>query len=182
MNIVQIINQHHFALKRAIEQSSVAQRKSLVAAIFGFYLKLPHFKETIEKHYQIKLDEQQILEDIAQNNLGDYQAKIQQANAAVDADADDFEELEALETIALDGLYMLLSDQAESQNLIALFGSIIEVLDYYESFSDDPSYWNGILAQEIIFQEKIMNEITSEILFDESSYRERYQEIHFQDL
>lgn len=186
MNIVQIINQHHFALKRAIEQSSVQQRKSLVAAIFSFYLKLPYFKETVEKHYQIKLDQQQILVDIAQNKLSDYQAKIQQANALVDEYANDpehgYEELEALETMSLDGFFMLLSDQHDAQNLIGLFSSIIEVLDYYENFSDDPSYWNGVLAQEIAFQEKMMLEITSEKIFDESTYRERYQEIHFTDL
>ena len=84
--------------------------------------------------------------------------------------------------MALDGFFMLLSDQHDAQNLIGLFSSIIEVLDYYENFSDDPSYWNGVLAQEIAFQEKMMLEITSEKIFDESTYRERYQEIHFTDL
>ncbi|WP_252509445.1 hypothetical protein [Acinetobacter bereziniae] len=49
IDIVKIIDLHTFALKQAIEQASIKQRKSLVKALFSFYEKLPHFHVSIEK-------------------------------------------------------------------------------------------------------------------------------------
>ena len=48
IDIVKIIDLHTFALKQAIEQASIEQRKSLVKALFSFYEKLPHFYVSIE--------------------------------------------------------------------------------------------------------------------------------------
>lgn len=182
MNIVQIIDQHTFALKRAIELASVAQRKSLVIAIFGFYQRLPHFENIIERHYQIRIDNKQLFKDIEQENLSTYQNQIKLANAAVDEYAEDYEELEVTQMIALDVFSMMVSNQKNSKNLVALFSSVIEVLDYYENFSEDPAFWNQILEQEITFQKQIMNEISENVIVDESIYAQRYQHIEFPDL
>lgn len=182
MNIVQIIDQHTFALKRAIELASVAQRKSLVIAIYGFYQRLPHFENIIERHYQIRIDNKKLFKDIEQENLTHYQSQIKQANAAIDEYADDYEELEATQIIALDAFSMIVSNQNKSNNLVALFSSVIEVLDYYENFSEDPAFWNQILEQEITFQKQIMNEISENVIVDESIYAQRYQHIEFPDL
>ena len=182
MNIVQIIDQHTFALKRAIEQASLIQRKSLVIAIFGFYQRLPHFESIIERHYQIRIDNKQLLKDIELENLSVYQSQIKQANASVDEYAEDYEELEATQMIALDAFSMMVSNQKNSKNLVALFSGIIEVLDYYENFSEDSAYWHQILEQEITFQKQIMNEISENVIVDESIYVQRYQAIEFPDL
>lgn len=182
MNIVQIIDQHTFALKHAIEQASLMQRKSLVKAVFGFYEKLPHFYQTIEQYYHIHIENNQLLKDIDQENLALYQNQIKLANAEVDEYSDDYEELEAIQIIALDAFSMVVSNQNKSKNLLALLSSVIEVLDYYENFSDDPAYWNQVLEQEIIFQKQIMNEISENVIVDESIYVQRYQSIEFADL
>ena len=182
MNIVQIIDQHTFALKRAIEQVSLIQRKSLVIAIFGFYQRIPHFENIIERHYQIRIDNKQLFKDIELENLSAYQSQIKQANANIDEYAEDYEESEATQMIVLDAFSMMVLNQKDSKKLLALFSGMIELLDYYENFSEDPAFWHQILEQEIIFQEKIMNEISEHIIFDDSIYTKRYQHIEFPDL
>ena len=182
MNIVQIIDQHTFALKHAIEQASLTQRKSLVKAVFGFYQKLPHFYQTLEQCYHIHIDNNQLFKDIDQENLAFYQGQIKLANAEIDEYSDDYEALEAIQVITLDAFLMMVSNQNKSKNLLALLSGIIEVLDYYENFSDDPTYWNQVLEQEIIFQKQIMNEISENVIVDESIYAQRYQSIEFADL
>lgn len=76
MDILKVIDQHSFALRQAIEQASLEQRKSLVKAIFAFYEKLPNFQSSIEQNYQIKIDKKQLFHDIDQENLIDYQKRI----------------------------------------------------------------------------------------------------------
>ena len=53
---------------------------------------------------------------------------------------------------------------------------------YYENFSEDSAYWHQILEQEITFQKQIMNEISENVIVDESIYIQRYQAIEFPDL
>ncbi|MFW1851009.1 hypothetical protein ACG9XR_10615 [Acinetobacter guillouiae] len=107
MDIVKIIDQHSFALRQAIEQASLEQRKSLVKAVFAFYEKLPNFQSAIEQNYQIKIDKKQLFQDIDQENLIDYQKRIRQSNACVDEYADDYEELAAIEVISLDAFFLM---------------------------------------------------------------------------
>ncbi|MDN5490869.1 MAG: hypothetical protein L0G57_11040 [Acinetobacter sp.] len=182
MDIVKIIDQHSFALRQAIEQASLEQRKSLVKAVFAFFEKLPTFQSAIEQNYQIKIDKKQLFHDIDQENLIDYQKQIRQLNALVDEYADDYEELAAIEVISLDAFFLMVSNQNKSQHLVALFNAMIEVLDYYENFSENSIYWNEVLEKEILLQEQIIKQIATHIIFDESIYCVHYQTIEFPDL
>ncbi|WP_252509444.1 hypothetical protein [Acinetobacter bereziniae] len=111
-----------------------------------------------------------------------YQQKIQRSNAAIDEYVDDYEELDEIEVICLDAFAMMVSKQDKSQALVALLSGVIELLDYYQNFSDQPKYWNAILEKEVLFQEQIMNDISTHITFDVSIYAHRYQNIEFPDL
>ncbi|KAF5294565.1 hypothetical protein FQR65_LT19972 [Abscondita terminalis] len=77
---------------------------------------------------------------------------------------------------------MMVSKQDKSQALVALLSGVIELLDYYQNFSDQPEYWNAILEKEVLFQEQIMNDISTHITFDVAIYAHRYQNIEFPDL
>ncbi|WP_336932457.1 hypothetical protein [Acinetobacter bereziniae] len=182
IDIVKIIDLHTFALKQAIEQASIEQRKSLVKALFSFYEKLSHFYVSIEKNYQITINKSQLFNDIDHELLIHYQQKIQRSNSAIDEYADDYEELDEIEVICLDAFAMMVSNQHKSQALVALLSGVIEVLDYYQNFSDQPEYWNAILEKEVLFQEQIMNDISTHITFDATIYAHRYQNIEFPDL
>ncbi|MFW2013499.1 hypothetical protein [Acinetobacter bereziniae] len=182
IDIVKIIDLHTFALKQAIEQASIEQRKSLVKALFSFYEKLPDFYVFIEKNYQITVNKTQLFDDIDHEFLIHYQQKIQRSNAAIDEYADDYEELDEIEVICLDAFSMMVSNQHKSQALVALLSAVIEVLDYYQNFSDQPKYWNVILEKEVLFQEQIMNDISTHITFDAAIYSDHYQNIEFTDL
>jgi hypothetical protein len=181
MDIVKIIDLHVFALKQAVEHASIEQRKSLVKAIFSFYEKLPHFYIYLEKNYQIKIDKTQLFHDIDHELLIDYQQKIQRSNAAIDEYAEDYQELDEVEVICLDAFSMMVSNQHKSQALVALFSAVIEVLDYYQNFSDQSMYWNAVLEKEILFQEQIIRDISTHIIFDTTIYANHYQNIAFTD-
>lgn len=179
MDIVQIIDRHTFELKHAIAQASVEQRKSLVKAIFNFYLKLPDFENIIAEHYQIQINQTQLLDDIEHNNLSAYRQRIQQANALIDEYADDYEEQEALVVNALDAFALMVADQSKAQSLVALFSAIIELLDYYANFADNAADWQIILEQEVAFQQQIFRQIAEKCLFDSSIYYVQYQNVEF---
>ena len=179
MNIVNIIDQHTFALKHAVAQASIQQRKSLVKAIFNFYAKLPDFEKVIAEHYQIHINQTQLFDDIEQDNLSTYQQQIQQANASMDEYADDYEEQEALVVNALDAFALMVADQGKAQALVALFSMIIELLDYYANFADNTADWQLLLEKEIIFQQQIFRQIAEKCLFDSSVYCVQYQNVEF---
>ena len=179
MNIVNIIDQHTFALKHAVAQASIQQRKSLIKAIFNFYAKLPDFEKVIAEHYQIHINQTQLFDDIEQDNLSTYWQQIQQANASIDEYADDYEEQEALVVNALDAFALMVADQAKVQALVALFSMIIELLDYYANFADNAADWQLLLEKEIIFQQQIFRQIAEKCLFDSSIYCVQYQNVEF---
>ena len=179
MNIVNIIDQHTFALKHAVAQASIQQRKSLVKAIFNFYAKLPDFEKVIAEHYQIHINQTQLFDDIEQDNLSTYWQQIQQANASIDEYADDYEEQEALVVNALDAFALMVADQAKVQALVALFSMIIELLDYYANFADNATDWQLLLEKEIAFQQQIFRQIAEKCLFDSSVYCVQYQNVEF---
>ncbi|MBJ9951734.1 MULTISPECIES: hypothetical protein [unclassified Acinetobacter] len=182
IDIVKIIDLHTFALKQSIEQASIEQRKSLVKAIFSFYEKLPLFYFYIEKNYKITINKSQLFDDIDHELLIDYQQKIQRSNAVIDEYTDDYETLDEIEVICLDAFAMMVAKQSKSQALVALFSAVIEVLDYYQNFSDQPEYWNAILEKEVLFQEQIIHDISSHIIFDSAIYTSQYQNIEFKCL
>ena len=179
MNIVNIIDQHTFALKHAVAQASIQQRKSLIKAIFNFYAKLPDFEKVIAEHYQIHINQTQLFDDIEQDNLSTYWQQIQQANASIDEYADDYEEQEALVVNALDAFALMVADQAKVQALVALFSMIIELLDYYANFADNATDWQLLLEKEIAFQQQIFRQIAEKCLFDSSVYCVQYQNVEF---
>ena len=106
----------------------------------------------------------------------------EKSNDEIEVYADDYEEAEQTEIFILDAFDCAISDTKNTESLVSLFVGIIDTLDYYENFSDEPEYWNDILEKEVAFQNEMLNKIKSQELFDNSIYQKRYNNVEFAEL
>lgn len=179
MDIVKHIKRHCENLQIELSKSSTEHRKSLKLATLGFYFLLPNFEEVIKKYIKIDMDRQQLISDIKNKNVENYQKAIEKSNAETDEYSDDFEEAEPIEIFILDAFANATSNLADLNSLEGLFTGIIDTLDYYENFSDNPEYWNNCLEKEVAFQTEILSMIKTQHTFDTSIYQKRYNDVEF---
>ncbi|MDQ0781269.1 hypothetical protein [Chryseobacterium sp. W4I1] len=182
MDIVKQINQHTNRLIDGLLSSSVEQRKSLTIAILGFYFQLGNFENIVYQYIQMRIKKKQLITDIKNGNVKNYQEAIEKSNALVDIYADNYEEPEPIALFILDAFAGATSDMKFSTNLVNLFVGIIDTLDYYENFSDRPTYWNNLLEEELEFQNEILRQLTRGSSFTILIYQNRYAGVTFEQL
>lgn len=182
MDIVKQIDQHTKSLVDGLVSSSLEQRKSLAISILGFYFQLPKFKETIHKYIGIKVKRNQLILDINNGHIQNYQEAIEKSNADIDVYADNYEEAEPIEIFILDAFAGATSDLKFTTKIVALFIGIIDTLDYYENFSDRSAFWNNLLEKEVEFQNEILIQLELKQEFDASMYQKRYKNVDFDEL
>lgn len=178
MDIVKHIAQHTENLDLELKNVSLAQRKNLKISLLGFYFLLPEFESVIKKYIQIDITKEQLLDDIANDNLDEYRKADDKSNAEVDVYAEDYEEPEPVEIFILDAFSHAISS-LNYENLVFLFVGIIDVLDYYENFSDEPEFWNDLLEKEVEFQNDILEKLKLNDPVDASIYYEKYKGVDF---
>jgi len=182
MDIVKHINQHTETLQNRLTTASPEQRQNLKVATLGFYFLLPDFEEIISKYIKVDIDKTQLASDISIGNIKNHQKASEKSNAEIDVYADNYEEPEQIEIIILEAFENAVSDIENTGGLLGLFIGIIDTLDYYENFSDEPEYWNELLEKELAFQNKIMNMLKTQELFGTSIYQKRYAKVEFSKL
>lgn len=178
MDIVKHIKQHTENLQTVCDRLTAAQLKDLKPVVMGFYYQLPGFEAVIKKYIKISITKDQLTADIVKGNLESYQTAIEKTNAELDEYADDYEEPEALDIFILEALDNAVADTSAA-NLVSLFTGVINTLDYYENFSDEPGYWNNLLEQELAFQLEILSTMESNKPLSASIYQERYANVDF---
>lgn len=178
MDIVKHIAQHTENLNFELKNSSLEQRKNLKITLLNFYFLLPEFEAVIKKYIQIDVTKEQLLDDIANDKLDEYRKANDKSNAEVDVYAEDYEEPEPVELFILDAFSHAISS-LNHENLVFLFVGIIDVLDYFENFSDEPEFWNDLLEKEVEFQNEILLKLKSNNQVDASTYYEKYKGVDF---
>lgn len=182
MDIVKHIKQHNENLQSGLIATSPEQRQSLKVTTLGFYALLPDFEEVVRKYTKIDIDNKQLIYNIKNENVENYRKACFNSSAEIDPYSDDFEELEQIEIFILDAFENLVSETENLESLIGLFIGIIDTLDYYENFSDNPEYWNDLLEKEVEFQDEILNSLKMNGTFDTSIYEKRYENVDFSEL
>lgn len=179
MDIVKHIKQHTENLQTVCDRLTAAQLKNLKLAAIGFYYQLPGFEAVINKYIKISIIKDRLTADIINGNLENYQTAIAKTDAEMDEYADDYEEPEALDIFILEALDNAVTTTHNPANVTGLFIGIINTLDYYENFSDEPAYWNNLLEQELAFQNELLITAGKDALSDHSVYQKRYKDIDF---
>ena len=169
-------------IKKGLMGSSFEQRRSLTIALLGFYFQLPDFEDVVSKFTKISINKNQLVSDIANGNIENYQKALEKSNAELDEYSDDYEELAATEVFILEAFENAIDDFKSTGGLFQLFIRIIDTLDYYEQFSDEPEFWNSLLEKEVDFQKEILATLKSQDVFDTSIYQKRYNNIDFSKL
>ncbi len=182
MDIVKHIKQHTENLQNGLIATSSEQRQNLKVAALGFYALLPDFEEVVRKYIKIYFDNKQLISDIKNENVENYRKACDKSNAEIDPYSDDFEELEQIEIFILGAFENLVSETENIGSLVGLFIGIIDTLDYYENFSDQPEYWNDLLEKEVAFQNEILTTLKTKGTFNTSIYQKRYGDVEFIDL
>lgn len=182
MDIVKHIKQHTEYLHTELITTSPEQRQRLKIIALDFYFLLPGFENVISKYIKIDIDKNQLMSDIGNGNVTNYQKAIEKSNAETDEYSDDFEEAEPIEIFILDAFANATSDIDDLNSVEGLFTGIIDTLDYYENFSDNPQYWNDSLEKEVAFQTEILNKLKSQKIFDISGYQKRYENVEFNEV
>lgn len=75
-----------------------------------------------------------------------------------------------------------MADNNKKGSVVALFLGIIDTLDHYENFSEEPEYWNQLLEEEIVFQSELLTQLQSKVQLNTSIYEDRYKMVEFPDL
>lgn len=179
IDIVSVIKQHTDHLTQGLGPSSISQRKDLVVALVHFFFQLPGALDVIKHHFSMDVEIDQIANDILNENTKQYHEAIEKANAKLDPYADDYEELEPIEAFILDNFSNAVEDLNNPTIVVSLFIGVINTLDYYEGFSEDPVFWNRLLEKEVEFQNGIITLIKSGNSFDHSAYFNRYKNVDF---
>ena len=182
MDIVKHIKQHTENLQNGLIATSSEQRQNLKVTALGFYSLLPNFEEVVSKYIKVQIDHEQLIVDIKNENVENYQKESEKSNEEVDVYADDYEEPEQIEIFILDAFDNLVSDTKNIESLVGLFIGIIDTLDYYENFSDEPGYWNNLLDKEVAFQNEILNTLKTKEIIDPSIYQKRYSNVELNDI
>ncbi len=68
-----------------------------------------------------------------------------------------------------------MADNNKKESVVALFLGIIDTLDHYENFSEEPEYWNQLLEEEIVFQSELLTQLQSKVQLNTSIYEDRYK-------
>ncbi|MFD2554523.1 hypothetical protein [Sphingobacterium tabacisoli] len=176
MDIVQHITAHTERLRLGIPYASAKQLRDLKIAGLKFFFLLPDFVRIVQQYIPIAVKQEELIEDIVNGRLQQYQQAIERSNKEVDVYADDYEELEQLELFVLNAFeYATSADEANA--VIGLLLEIIDTLDYYENFSDNPLYWNKLLEEELVFQNELLKQLKANKDLQTDSYRIRYQDV-----
>ncbi|MGN7812519.1 hypothetical protein [Flavobacterium sp. 22076] len=181
-DIVSVISKHTAFLEDKLKQLDLNQRKSIGKAFIQFYFLLPETVECIEHHLKIKISEPKLIEDLENNTLQYFKDALKSYDAETDEYAENFEELDPMEVNIISGLENSVRAYDKSEYAVYNFLLVIDILDYYENFSENPEYWNNLLKEEIDFQQKIMEQISNGAVIDESIYFERYKEVKFDEI
>ena len=182
MDIVKHITKHTEKLKTELSKATSEQKKNLKISALGFYFLFPEFETTIKKYIEINVEKSQLISNIINENLKDYQKANEKSNAEVDVYADDYEEPEQIEIFILDAFENAISDIKNTESLVGLFIGIIDTLDYYENFSENPKYWNDLLAEEVKRQNEILKNLNIQSEIDTLIYHEAYSKVEFSEL
>lgn len=182
MDIVQHIRAYTESLQTGFAKLSAEQRKLLKVMALTFYFQLPDAVNVIEGHIHGPIDKDRLLEDIRNGTAGRYKEITGKSNDDLDEYADDYEELEQIPIYILDAFDHAVDDNPSSDGVVALFLGIINTLDYYENFSEEPEYWNGVLEKEVVFQKQLLATLESGNELDTSIYQHRYGDVTFVEL
>ncbi|WP_149205919.1 hypothetical protein [Flavobacterium johnsoniae] len=181
-DIVSVISKHTAFLEDKLKQLDLNQRKSIGKAFIPFYFLLPETVECIEHHLKIKISESKLIEGLENNTLQYFKDALKNYSIYIDPYADDFEELEPIEIDIICGLENCINSIEKEEYITYNFLLLIDILYYYQDFSENPEYWNNLLKEEIDFQQKIVEQISNGTVIDESIYFERYKEVKFDEI
>lgn len=181
-DIVSIISKHTAFLEDKLKQLDSSQRKSIGKAFIRLYFLLPETAECIEHHLKIKIQEDTLLNEVENNNLQYFKDALKNYSISIDPYADDFEELEIMEINIISGLENCINSAEKPEYAVYNFLLLIDILDYYQNFSESPQHWNNLLKEEIEFQQKIVEQISKGEIMDENSYFDRYKNTPFNEI
>lgn len=182
MDIVKHITKHTKKLQTELSKTTSKQKKNLKISTLGFYFLFPEFETTISKYIEINVEKNQLISDIINENLKDYQKATKKSNEEVDVYSDDYEEPEQIEIFILNAFENAISDIENTASLVSLFIGIIDTLDYYENFSENPEYWNNLLAEEVNRQNEILKNLNLKDEIDTLIYQKAYSKVEFSEL
>jgi len=182
IDIVKHIKKHTESLQQSFKNLSVEQVKQLKLMALVFYFKLPRWQMVIEQYIKSTIDKEKLIDDIIKESISSYQEIMEKSTAEIDEYVDDYEELEQIPIFILDAFENAVADNNKKESVVALFLGIIDTLDHYENFSEEPEYWNQILEEEITFQSELLMQLKSKVQPNILIYEDRYKMVEFPDL
>jgi hypothetical protein len=177
MNILEEYQKHCAFLQTQLSNKSETEKQTLRLTLLNFCFLIPNFEKLVAQHISITLNKTEFVSDIIQNNMESYRSAVTKAEEAIDEYTEDYEELDTIEILTLSMFDAILLEDS-SQSVFQLFNGIIELLDYYQQFSDRPNYWNTILAEELQRQKELL----ATPVVDANYYTEVYKNISFETL
>lgn len=182
IDIIKIIKPHTVFLETQLVNTNLDQRVRMAACMARFFLKLPSLKTCFATHLNIEIEDEKLITDILNEDTALYRDAFKRFDDSVDPYADDFEELDSFELVLLEGIDSCTNTMEQPVHLAQVFVNVIDTLDYYEQFADDPDYWNQILQKEIAFQKTTIDRLIKGEQIELDTYSKRYKDVEFEQL
>ncbi|SKB84159.1 hypothetical protein SAMN05660841_02631 [Sphingobacterium nematocida] len=182
MDIVQHIHRHTEDLQTGFVKLSAEQQKFLKLLALEFYFQLPEALAVIEAYMHTPIDKDKLLDDIRNGTTCWYKEIMVKRTEELDEYADDYEELEQIPIYILNAFDHAIDDNNTTEGVVQLFLDMINTLDYYENFSEEPEYWNQLLEKEVVFQREMLAALASGGRIDPLIYQKRYADVEFDTL
>ena len=182
-DIVKQIDNYLNALKVDLSELSQKDRCFFSVWCMRIVLKLPNAITIINNTYKLNLTDEGLLEHIlSAKNIGHYELLIKKSLDEMEEYADDFVEMEQLDIFVLAGFEQCIKGVNNSDDLVYAAENLINILDFYEQFTDEQEYWNNLLEQEFIGQKEFVDDILKGKPVNIDSYHEFYENVNFESL
>ena len=145
----------------------------------NFYFQLPQAHEVIEQYIKMPIEKDKLAEAIDNGSTDFYREIMAKSTAEVDEYADDYEELEQIPLYILNAFEHAVADNANTASTVELFLDIINTLDYYENFTEEPGYWNLLLEKEVAYQVALLKQLENKEQLDVTIYDKHYKDVDF---
>ncbi|MFV0328621.1 MAG: hypothetical protein ACK5KL_02170 [Dysgonomonas sp.] len=175
------IKAHNQFLKEASQKLLIEDKRLFALWCMDFLLRLPDALQIINKYNNLNETEESLMQNLAKGNVAKYQEAIEKTLNDMDEYADDYEEIDYpdIEILSLFDHCVCTIYQLAKSTIQPCGEGVINLLDYYEQFAEEPGIWTELLEREITNQHKFVDDLINKIEVYETKYHEIYDNVNF---
>jgi len=175
------IKAHNKFLKEASQKLSNEDKHMFALWCMDFLLRLPDTVEIINRNNGLNETEDNLMHNMRRGNVEAYYNAIEKVLSEMDEYAEDYEEIDSFEIEILSLFDYCVSTiyQPDKSTIYPCGEGVINILDYYEQFTDKPEIWSELLEKEAYNQHRFIDDLINKRVVSNTKYHDIYDNIEF---